>query len=136
MKKILPALCATLMLATPLISQAQPAGNGPGEQQQGQQKGNSQPGKAQQGNAQPGQVKGQQAPGKQTAKRSAPAPHRDWKSGGTAPAAYRGKQYQVSNWKASHLSQPPANHRWLKVNGDYVLVSIATGVIASIVTGR
>lgn len=135
MNKILPALCATLMLANPLLSLAQPAGNGPGEQQQGQQQAPLQ-GKSQQGKTQQGQAKPQQSQNKQAAKRSTPAPHRDWKSGGTAPAAYRAKQYQVSNWQANHLSQPPANHRWLKVNGDFVLVSIATGVIASIVTGR
>ena len=31
--------------------------------------------------------------------------------------------------------RPPRDHRWLHIDGDYVLVAIATGVITSIVTG-
>lgn len=30
---------------------------------------------------------------------------------------------------------PPRDHRWLYVNGDYVLVAIASGVVVSVLSG-
>lgn len=65
-----------------------------------------------------------------------PRPHQDWKRGGYLPRDYRGQGYYVHNWKAAHLKEPARGQRWVSVNGDYILVSIATNVILDILTGR
>lgn len=64
-----------------------------------------------------------------------PRPQRDWHKGQRIPAQYRTANYYVNDWKARELPAPPRNHRWVRVNGDYVLVAIATGVISSILLG-
>lgn len=58
-----------------------------------------------------------------------------YKQGGRLPRAYWGKQYVVSNWRAYRLRPPPRGYHWVRSNnGDYLLVAVTTGVIASIVT--
>ena len=64
-----------------------------------------------------------------------PRPHSEWHRGGFAPPQYRNDRYWVTDWRARHLRQPPRDHRWLYVNGDYVLVAIATGAIVQILSG-
>lgn len=64
-----------------------------------------------------------------------PVPHSQWKRGHVVDQRYRGDGYWVTDWRTRHLPAPPHDHRWLRVNGDYVLVAIATGVIMNILTG-
>ncbi|GLO00419.1 hypothetical protein IAE39_001217 [Pseudomonas sp. S37] len=64
-----------------------------------------------------------------------PVPHQQWQRGHAVDPHYRGDRYWVTDWKARHLYAPPRDHRWLYVNGDYVLVAIASGVIVNILTG-
>lgn len=52
-----------------------------------------------------------------------------WGRGDRLPPRYRGNGYNV-DWRAHHLPYPPRGHRWVRVNGDYLLIAIATGVIA------
>ena len=52
--------------------------------------------------------------------------------GGRLPAQYRSRQYVVDDWRGHRLSAPPRGYHWVQTGGDYVLVAIATGVIASI----
>lgn len=153
MKKHLTTLCTLLMLGAPLASFAQPGpgpdgrdGGRPGGQQQGPQGGPQQPG------SQPGQPsRGQPQPqgdahprgGGQPAYRDdgfrpqagMPVPHQQWQRGRVVEPQYREDRYWVTDWRARQLSAPPPDHRWLRINGDYVLVAIATGVITSILTG-
>ena len=42
----------------------------------------------------------------------------------------------VSDYRRYHLSKPPRGQQWVKVDNDYLLIGIATGVIASIVQGN
>jgi Ni/Co efflux regulator RcnB len=73
------------------------------------------------------------APHYQAAPRYKPAP-RHWKKG-----------ERMSDWR-SHapirdygrygLRRPPAGQQWVKVDNDYVLLGIATGLITSIIAGR
>lgn len=66
-----------------------------------------------------------------------PRPHLDWKKGDRVPRDYRSNsKHYVSDWKRHDLPAPPRGHRWLKINGDYVLVAIATGIIGSIVVAN
>ena len=69
----------------------------------------------------------------QPAPRYKPAPHH-WKKG-----------ERMSNWRAHApirdygrygLRKPPAGQHWVKVDNDYVLLGIATGLITSIIAGR
>lgn len=39
----------------------------------------------------------------------------------------------VSDYRRYHLSKPPRGQQWVKVDNDYLLIGIATGIIASIV---
>jgi Ni/Co efflux regulator RcnB len=49
------------------------------------------------------------------------------------PRDLRIPQYVVVNPRHHHLSPPPRGHHWVQVGGDYVLVAIATGIIANII---
>lgn len=73
------------------------------------------------------------APHYQAAPRYKPAP-RHWKKG-----------ERMSDWRAHApirdygrygLRKPPAGQQWVKVDNDYVLLGIATGLITSIIAGR
>lgn len=57
----------------------------------------------------------------------------EFRRGGHVPRAYRHQQYRVVNYRAHHLHTPPRGHVWVQVGGDYVLMAIATGIIASII---
>lgn len=61
--------------------------------------------------------------------------HEGWyKRGGHVPKAYRGSRYVVNDWRGAHLRQPPRGYHWVRSdNGDYLMVAIATGLIASII---
>ena len=45
---------------------------------------------------------------------------------------YRDRQYIVSDWRGHHLSPPPRGYYWVQQGGDYLLVAIATGIIAQL----
>jgi len=140
MKKTLSVLCATLMLSAPLASFAQPGppqghDGGPSHQDQGrphkgQQQGHPQP-QGKPGNA---HAQGYRNPNYRP-QPGMPIPHQQWQRGHVVDPHYRDDRYWVTDWRARHLSPPPRDHRWLYVNGDYVLVAIASGVIANILTG-
>jgi Ni/Co efflux regulator RcnB len=60
----------------------------------------------------------------------------EWRRGGHVPQQYRGHQYVVNDWRGHHLSAPPRGHQWVQVGGDYVLVAIATGIIAQLLLNQ
>lgn len=144
MKKTLSVICAALILSAPLASVAQPGP--PQGGQQGQQQNRPQQGQPQnrpqqgqhQGNQQqykgPGNNQGYRDPGFRP-QPGMPVPHSQWKRGHVVDQGYRGDRYWVTDWRTRQLPTPPYNHRWLHINGDYVLVAIATGVITNIITG-
>jgi Ni/Co efflux regulator RcnB len=49
------------------------------------------------------------------------------------PTYYRDHVFVVDHWQAHKLHRPPRGHQWVQVGGDYVLVAITTGIIASII---
>lgn len=57
----------------------------------------------------------------------------NFRRGHAMPKPYRGDQYRVNDWRARGLSQPPQGHYWAAVNGNYVLMAAATGIITSII---
>ena len=56
----------------------------------------------------------------------------EWRRGGYVPQEYRGRQYVVNDWRGHHLNAPPRGYQWVQVGGDYVLMAIATGIIAQL----
>jgi Ni/Co efflux regulator RcnB len=59
-------------------------------------------------------------------------PRHDLRKGGRLPAEYRSRQYVVDDWRGHRLSAPPRGYHWVQTGGDYVLVAVATGIIASL----
>jgi len=60
----------------------------------------------------------------------------EWRRGGHVPPEYRRPQYVVNDWRAHHLHAPPRGYQWVQVGGDYVLVAIATGIIAQLLLSQ
>ena len=60
-------------------------------------------------------------------------PQRRWVVGSHVPRQYRAPQYYVHDWRRRGLYAPPQGYRWVRYNGDYLLVAIATGLIANLV---
>lgn len=63
-------------------------------------------------------------------------PHRNWHRGSRMPSAYRTRHYVVNDWRGHRLSPPPRGHYWVQNGADYLLVAIATGVIAQIILSQ
>lgn len=59
-------------------------------------------------------------------------PRHDLRKGGRLPPEYRNRQYVVDDWRGHRLSAPPRGYHWVQTGGDYVLVAITTGIIASL----
>lgn len=57
----------------------------------------------------------------------------EFRRGGYIPHDFRNRQYYVNDYRAYRLSPPPRGQQWVQVGSDYVLIAIATGLIANIV---
>ena len=62
-------------------------------------------------------------------------PDHNWQRGYRVPPQYRSPHYVVNDWRGHHLSAPPRGYQWVQNGSDYLLIGIATGVIASMVLG-
>jgi Ni/Co efflux regulator RcnB len=63
-------------------------------------------------------------------------PQHTWYRGDRLPPQYNSRSYVVDDWRGHHLSAPPRGYHWVQSGGDYVLVAIATGIIASILLNQ
>jgi len=59
-------------------------------------------------------------------------PDHNFYRGGRLPPQYRDRVYVVDDWRGHRLQAPPRGYHWVQTGTDYVLVAIATGIIASI----
>ena len=59
-------------------------------------------------------------------------PNHSYYRGQRLPTEYRNRQYVVNDWRSHRLSAPPRGYQWVQTGGDYVLVAIATGIIAQL----
>ncbi|GGA80115.1 hypothetical protein GCM10011491_04260 [Brucella endophytica] len=57
-----------------------------------------------------------------------------WTRGRELPRSYRGNV--VRDYSRYHLRKPPRGQHWVRVGNDYMLISIASGIIGAIVAGR
>lgn len=61
------------------------------------------------------------------------APRHHYRRGGYVSHEYRGgSRYVVNDWRRYRLSAPPRGYHWVQANNDYLLVAIATGLIAQV----
>jgi len=58
-------------------------------------------------------------------------PNHEFYVGHRMPAQYRTHQYVVDDWRGHHLRQPPRGYHWVQSGSDYLLVAVATGLIAN-----
>jgi Ni/Co efflux regulator RcnB len=59
-----------------------------------------------------------------------------WSRGHRMTAAERRHMAEVRDYRRYRLSAPPRGHRWVKIDNEFLLVGITSGIIASIVAGR
>jgi Ni/Co efflux regulator RcnB len=60
-----------------------------------------------------------------------------WERGQRLPPQYRGRDRYVSDWGRYRLSAPPRGYGYYRQdNGDFVLAALATGLIASLISGN
>ncbi|MET3667982.1 RcnB family protein [Caulobacter sp. 1776] len=59
--------------------------------------------------------------------------YRRWVKGQRLDARYRGNGYYVSDYRRHGLRAPPRGYRWHRVDNQYVLAAVATGLIASVI---
>jgi Ni/Co efflux regulator RcnB len=45
---------------------------------------------------------------------------------------FTGQRHVVSNWNSYHLHQPPHGYEWVQDGSQFVMVAVATGVIADV----
>ncbi|MEM6050706.1 RcnB family protein [Erwinia sp. P7711] len=133
MKKSAMAILSALLFTTSLGAFAQGPQQAHGEQPvKRPPQGGQQPGQPQEHHAQSRQAEHRE-PQRQHSNPQQPH-HADFHRGRPLPEKYRGEGYQVTDWHKRGLKAPPAGHRWQNVNGNYVLIAVATGVITSIIT--
>jgi Ni/Co efflux regulator RcnB len=58
-------------------------------------------------------------------------PH--WSKGDHLPRDYRDRRYEVTDWRARHLRQPPRGYHWVRADDRYVLAAITSGLIAQVI---
>lgn len=46
------------------------------------------------------------------------------------------KRYRTVDYRRYHLNRPARGYQWIRVDNDFLLVSIAGGLIASVIAGR
>ena len=63
-------------------------------------------------------------------------PNHSWYRGDRLPYEYRTRHYVVDDWRSHHLYAPPRGYQWVQSGGDYLLVAVATGIIASILLNQ
>ncbi|HWW26881.1 MAG TPA: RcnB family protein [Caulobacter sp.] len=59
--------------------------------------------------------------------------YRRWERGQRLDARYRDNRYYVSDWRRHGLRAPPRGYRWQRVDNNYILAAVATGLIASVI---
>lgn len=63
-------------------------------------------------------------------------PDHNFRRGQRLSDEYRNRQYVVDDWREHHLNAPPRGYHWVQVGADYVLVAIATGIIAQVLLSQ
>lgn len=66
----------------------------------------------------------------------APPPRVRWSRGDILPPRYRHSRYVVHDWRSHRYAEPPRGYQWMRVDGELLLVGIATGMVLQSIIGR
>ena len=58
-----------------------------------------------------------------------------WNRGDRLPSTYYSRSNYV-DYRRYHLRQPPRGYQWVRVDNNYALVALTTGLIASIIASQ
>jgi len=132
-------VCGALLMFSAVAAVAQPQGQDYRDQQQrrdqGQDRGNHDQHQDQDNQ---GQNRGNRGHARNYRGMYDRGRHEGWyKRGGHMPSEYRGGSYVVTDWRNRHLREPPRGYHYVRSdNGDFLLVAITTGIIASILANH
>jgi Ni/Co efflux regulator RcnB len=56
-----------------------------------------------------------------------------WARGERLPSSYYSNRGYYVDYRVYHLRQPPRGYQWVRVDNNYALVALTTGLIASII---
>jgi len=59
-----------------------------------------------------------------------------WSKGHRMSAAERRHMRDVRDYRRYRLSAPPRGYRWVRVDNDFLLIGITSGIISSIIAAR
>jgi Ni/Co efflux regulator RcnB len=59
--------------------------------------------------------------------------YRRWAKGQRLDRQYRDNRYYVNDYRRHGLRQPPRGYRWQRVDNQFLLTAVATGLIASVI---
>ncbi len=62
--------------------------------------------------------------------------HSDWRRGGYVSHDDWNRGERVTDYRRYHLKRPPSGYEWRRVDNNYVLAAVATGLIASYIAGH
>ena len=55
-----------------------------------------------------------------------------WSRGDRLSGGYLDRRYVVSDWRGNHLRRPPHGYHWVRINNQFLLTAIGSGVIADV----
>lgn len=61
--------------------------------------------------------------------------HRRWAKGQRFDRRYANNYRVIDNYRGYRLKAPPRGYHWVRSGNDAVLVALASGIIASVITG-
>ncbi|MBP2558870.1 Ni/Co efflux regulator RcnB [Neorhizobium galegae] len=59
-----------------------------------------------------------------------------WSKGHRMTAGERRRMAEIRDYRRYRLSAPPRGYHWVKVDNDFLLVGVASGVISSFIAAR
>ncbi|AYD01019.1 RcnB family protein [Neorhizobium sp. NCHU2750] len=59
-----------------------------------------------------------------------------WSKGYRMTSADRRRTVEVRDYRSHRLSAPPRGYHWVKVDNDYLLIGITSGIISSIIAAH
>lgn len=62
--------------------------------------------------------------------------HSDWRRGGYVSHDDWNRGERISDYRRYHLKRPPSGYEWRRVDNNFVMVAVATGLIASIIASH
>ncbi|SPL71658.1 RcnB family protein [Acinetobacter stercoris] len=58
-----------------------------------------------------------------------------YRAGDRLPDIYRSSRYYINDYHRYDLYEPPHGYHWVNIDGNYILVALATGIISQIFFG-